>query len=72
MAKKPQTHRLDGMHDPRLPVWLESEPFSEAEAEQYLDAAHRCGLDVSHWARQMLNAAAREILDLDVPGLRRR
>ena len=71
MAKKPQT-QLDGTRDPRLPVWLESEPFSEEEVEQYLDAAHRCGLDVSHWARQMLNAAAREILDLDDPGPRRR
>jgi hypothetical protein len=72
MAKKPQPQRLNGMHDPRLPAWLASEPFSEEEAEQYLDAAHRCGLDVSHWARQMLNAAAREILDLDDPGLPRR
>ena len=66
MAKKPET-RLDRRHDPRLPGWLETESFSDEEVEQYLDAAHRCGLDVSHWARQMLNAAAREILDLDDP-----
>ena len=61
-ARKPQTQRSDGRED--LPTWLASDAFTDEEVERYRNAAHRCGLQVSHWARQMLNAAAREVLDL--------
>jgi hypothetical protein len=64
MARKPESHRA-GHNGQALPAWLRAEAFSEEEIELYLDAAGRCGLEVSHWARQMLNAAAREILELD-------
>jgi len=65
MVRKPQTHRAESKREGAVPEWLESATFSEEEVEAYQDAAHRCGLEVSHWARQMLNAAAREILELD-------
>ena len=72
MVRKLQTHRADSKRPEPAPEWLESDTFSEEEVETYQDAAHRCGLEVSHWARQMLNAAAREILDLDDPNTPRR
>ena len=72
MVRKPQTHRADRRRPAPAAEWLESATFSEDEVETYQDAAHRCGLEVSHWARQMLNAAAREILDLDDRDTRRR
>lgn len=71
MPRKPQTHRSVSTGDP-VPAWLESEAFTEEEVAAYQDAAQRCGLEVSHWARQMLNAAAREILGLEDPGRGRR
>jgi hypothetical protein len=49
----------------QLPEWLHDASFSNEEVRLYLWAAARCGLDVSHWARSTLNAAARAVLDID-------
>jgi hypothetical protein len=54
-----------GGDDGALPEWLSDGTFAEEEIRLYLWAAARCGLDVSHWARNNLNAAARAILELD-------
>jgi len=72
MVRKSQTHRAGRKREAAVPAWLESTAFSEEEIETYLDAADRCGLEVTHWARQMLNAAAREILDMEDANGRRR
>jgi len=48
-----------------LPDWLKDGNFAEEEARLYVWAAARCGLDVSHWARNTLNAAAKAILELE-------
>jgi hypothetical protein len=47
-----------------LPDWLADETFADEEVRMYLWAAARCGLEVSHWARATLNAAARAVLDV--------
>ena len=47
------------------PTWLKDASFAEEEVRLYLWAAARCGLDVSHWARNTLNAAARAILEIE-------
>ena len=47
------------------PDWLKDSSFAEEEIRLYLWAAARCGLDVSHWARNTLNAAARAILEIE-------
>jgi hypothetical protein len=54
----------DALGDP-LPEWLSDETFADEEVRLYLWAAARCGLEVSHWARSTLNAAARAVLDVD-------
>jgi hypothetical protein len=48
-----------------VPAWLQDPAFAEDEVRLYLWAASRCGLEVSHWARNTLNAAARAILEID-------
>jgi hypothetical protein len=48
-----------------VPAWLQDGTFADEEVRLYLWAAARCGLDVSHWARNTLNAAARAILEID-------
>jgi len=48
-----------------VPDWLQDPTFAEEEIRLYLWAASRCGLEVSHWARNTLNAAARAILEID-------
>ena len=45
-----------------VPSWLSHADFSEDERMLYIEAAERSGLEVAHWARQVLNVAAREIL----------
>ena len=49
----------------QLPAWLQDASFADEEVRLYLWAAARCGLDVSHWARNTLNAAARAILEIE-------
>jgi hypothetical protein len=48
-----------------LPAWLQHTAFADEEVRLYLVAAARCGLEVSHWARNTLNAAARAILEIE-------
>lgn len=50
---------------PAIPDWLLNSELADEEIRLYLMAARRCGLEVSHWARSTLNAAARAILDID-------
>ena len=50
------------------PDWLKGSSFAEEEVRLYLWAAARCGLEVSHWARNTLNAAARAILEIEEDG----
>ena len=67
MAKGPEKRDLkkNGKDDQS---WLDANHFSNEERDRYVKAARRCGLEVSHWARQTLNAAAHEILDLGSNG----
>ena len=43
----------------RFPVWLQDSALSEDEKAAYREAADRLGLEVGHWARHVLNQAAR-------------
>ena len=51
--------------DGEIPAWLRDTAFSEDERSLYFRAARRSGLEVTHWARQVLNRTAREMLDME-------
>ena len=67
MPEKPQNDspRSSAVGGTTVPDWLRDGTFAEEEVRLYLWAAARCGLEVSHWARNTLNAAARAILEID-------
>jgi hypothetical protein len=41
-----------------LPDWLAGPDFSDEERRHYARAARRMGMEIGHWARQVLNRAA--------------
>jgi hypothetical protein len=44
---------------PPVPGWLVNGPFTDHDRKVYLAAAQRLGLDVTHWAKQILSRAVR-------------
>jgi hypothetical protein len=68
--------------DGRFPVWLQDSVLSEHEKAAYREAADRLGLEVGHWARHVLNQAARYVVAVPrsetrrapgaLPGVKRR
>jgi hypothetical protein len=48
-----------------IPDWLLQGDFADEEIRNYVWAATRCGLELAHWARSTLNAAAKAILEID-------
>ena len=51
-----------GGDDLPLPAWLQLPSFTDDERKLYLEAADRCALDVTHWARQVLTGTAHSVL----------
>jgi hypothetical protein len=51
-----------GGRSPRLPRWLQDPSLSDRETTAYREAARCLGLEVGHWARQVLNNAAQSAL----------
>lgn len=47
---------------PKLPRWLQDPSLSARETTAYREAAQCLGLEVGHWARQVLNKAAHGVL----------
>lgn len=41
-----------------VPDWLAGPDFSDEERRHYARAARRMGMEIGHWARQVLNGAA--------------
>jgi hypothetical protein len=62
MSQRPHRERPSTLHpSERIPDWLAGHDFSDQERRIYSKAAHRMGMEVGHWARQVLNRAARVI-----------